>query len=181
MRPAHPPHNGTVLMLKQELDDLILAESFLSQRPARPKPEWYAALLDEYGPEIAIVVAVWLSSVRTRLSELELSEWTSILHWFELEESLAYSLAPVLRRAGSAALRRQAVEGGIPVAVSLGDMHIAEWAGRKAAEESRLIADETRTALYDSLQTVRAAGLNDTQARRLLLDAGVFGLNRRFS
>lgn len=169
-------------LLKQErIDDLALAEAFLRRKPHRPAPEWYAVLLEEHGREIAIVIALWLASIRERLARLPFDDWGSSLLWLGFEESLALSLAPVLRRAASSAMRRQAVEAGEPVPLRYGDFEIAEWAGLEATAQAQFIAFETRAAIEESLRTLLERGFIDNQVRSFILNTGLYGLNRRFA
>lgn len=179
---ADPTTKHVHRLLKQErIDDLALAEAFLRRKPDRPAPEWYAVLLEEHSREMAMAIALWLSLVRERLSVLPFAEWTAPLLWWGLEESLALSLAPVLRRAASSAMRRLAVETDEPVPFREGDFEIAEWAGVEAVAQAQSIAFETRSAIDASLQALLSTGYVPDQTRSLLFDTGLYGLNRRFA
>lgn len=179
MKHVHLLHDSHVA--KQDVDLLAMVEAFVASKPIRPEPSWYADLLEQHSAEIATVVAMWFLALRERLSGIETTAWLNVLLWYELEELLAKSLAPVLMEAGDAAMRRQSVEGNIPVAFVLGQIRIADWANEKAAQEARLIADETRLALYESLTALQDTGWSDEQQRTFLLESGVFGLNRRYA
>lgn len=169
------------LLIKR--DDRLLedAREFLSKQAGRPSPEWYARLLDEHGEEIAAVIAWWLSQVQDQLAVLEWWQWTDPLLWMELEASLARRLAPVLRRAVQAAARRQAVEQDEPIPVRLADAEAALWAEQEAQRQAALIARETHVALLEAAEALELLGLSGEERRRVILEGGLFALNRRFA
>lgn len=178
MRHVHLPLED---LAKQEGGIDRLADEFLKKQALRPEPAWYANLLEEHQAEIAAAALFWFSEVQNVLSMVDWVEWTDPNLWIDLEERLAVLLAPRLRQAARASARRQAIEEGEPIPLRQADTEIARWAGSEAARQARLIADETRIAVIESMISLEDADAAETETFRTLLDAGFFALNRRFA
>jgi len=168
-------------VLKQEDGIARLADAFLAKQALRPEPAWYADLLEEHQAEISVAVLLWFSEVQDALAARDWFEWTDPFLWIALEERLAALLAPRLREAARASARRQAVEEDEPIALRQADLEIALWAGSEAARQARLIAEETRLAVIESMMALTDAGAAETRTFNALLGSGLFALNRRFA
>lgn len=168
-------------ILKQDADLLARAHEFLSKQTVSPSPAWYARLLEEYGAEIAAAIAAWFSAVENTLALTEWYNWAEPFLWQELEQMLARRLEPVLRNAARASARRQAVEQDEPIPIRLADAEIAFWAQEEARRQAQLIAQETRVAMLETLELLEIMGLPDEDRRRVILEGGIFALNRRFA
>lgn len=178
MKHVHLPFEE-LLKLKDGVNRL--ASEFLTKQALRPEPAWYADLLEEHQAEIAAVVLLWFMEVQDALSAVDWVEWTDPFLWIALEERLARLLAPRLREAARASVRRLAIEEDEPVPLRTADVEIAMWAGSEAARQAQLIAAETRMAVIESVMSLDEAGATDSGTMNVLLGAGAFGLTRRFA
>lgn len=178
MKHVHLPFEE---LLKREDEINRLASEFLTKQALRPEPAWYADLLEEHQAEIAAVVLLWFMEVQDALLAVDWVEWTDPFLWIALEERLARLLAPRLREAARASVRRLAIEEDEPVPLRIADMEIAMWAGSEAARQAQLIAAETRMAVIESVMSLNEAGVADRSTMNALIAAGAFGLTRRFA
>lgn len=178
MKRGHPPYE---FLVKQGADAASQAEAFLAKKAARPQPEWYAKLLEEHEAEIALVIAWWFAEIQQYIATLSWVEWTDPLLWVSFESMLARRLSPALRAAGVEAARRQAVEAGEPIPILFADAEVSAWSETEAARQAHWIATETRMALVETFATLESLQLPVEDRRQLILDGGLFALNRRFA
>lgn len=178
MRHVHLPSED---VLKREGGVDRLAEAFLRKQAVRPQPSWYADLLEEHQAEIAAAVLLWFAEVQDALGTVDWFEWTDPFLWQALEERLARILASHLREAARSSARRLAFEEDEPIPLRQADLEIATWAGSEAARQARVIADETRLAVIESIMSLDEAGMADRRTMNTLLSTGVFGLTRRYA
>lgn len=184
MRPGHPRPQLPEEFNKQALDgdlDAELAEIREHLRELRVSPDWYGRLLEEHEEEIALVVLVWLLSVKAHLTRIAWQRWGEEALWADLERFLAERLSVRIRLAALAAARRLALELFQPIPLSTLRQILLEQARAEAQTLSRQIVTETRRAIEESLSELVRRGLNTRQIRALILDTGIFTLNSRFA